>query len=42
MPPKKEVKQEKLLLGRPGNSLKSGIVCTADMCVLRAAIPSNN
>lgn len=27
MPPKKEVKQEKILLGRPGNSLKSGIVC---------------
>ena len=33
MPPKKEVKQEKILLGRPGNSLKSGIVCTANMCV---------
>jgi hypothetical protein len=28
MPPKKEVKQEKILLGRPGNNLKSGIVCT--------------
>jgi hypothetical protein len=27
MPPKKEVKQEKILLGRPGNNLKSGIVC---------------
>ena len=26
MPPKKAVKEEKLLLGRPGNSLKSGIV----------------
>jgi hypothetical protein len=26
MPPKKVVKEEKLLLGRPGNSLKSGIV----------------
>jgi len=39
MPPKKEVKQEKVLLGRPGNSLKSGIVCTtADMCVFRAAL----
>lgn len=33
MPPKKEVKQEKILLGRPGNNLKSGIVCTAKMCV---------
>ncbi|KXT14500.1 hypothetical protein AC579_9555 [Pseudocercospora musae] len=33
MPPKKEVKQEKVLLGRPGNNLKSGIVCTANMCV---------
>jgi hypothetical protein len=29
MPPKKEVKQEKILLGRPGNNLKSGIVCRA-------------
>lgn len=36
MPPKKEVKQEKVLLGRPGNSLKSGIVCTATLCVLCA------
>lgn len=27
MPPKKAVKEEKILLGRPGNSLKSGIVC---------------
>lgn len=27
MPPKKEVQQEKVLLGRPGNNLKSGIVC---------------
>jgi hypothetical protein len=26
MPPKKAVKEEKLLLGRPGNNLKSGIV----------------
>jgi len=31
MPPKKEVKQEKLLLGRPGNSLKSGIVGLANV-----------
>ena len=29
MGPKKEVKPEKILLGRPGNNLKSGIVCTA-------------
>jgi hypothetical protein len=28
MPPKKAVKEEKVLLGRPGNNLKSGIVCT--------------
>jgi obg-like ATPase 1 len=28
MPPKKAVKEEKILLGRPGNNLKSGIVCT--------------
>ena len=27
MPPKKAVKEEKILLGRPGNNLKSGIVC---------------
>ncbi len=27
MPPKKAAKEEKILLGRPGNSLKSGIVC---------------
>lgn len=27
MPPKKVVKEEKVLLGRPGNNLKSGIVC---------------
>jgi obg-like ATPase 1 len=26
MGPKKPVKEEKILLGRPGNSLKSGIV----------------
>ena len=26
MPPKKGVKEEKILLGRPGNNLKSGIV----------------
>jgi hypothetical protein len=27
MPPKKAAKEEKILLGRPGNNLKSGIVC---------------
>lgn len=27
MPPKKAPVQEKVLLGRPGNNLKSGIVC---------------
>jgi hypothetical protein len=27
MPPKKVVKEEKIILGRPGNNLKSGIVC---------------
>jgi len=26
MPPKKQVQEEKILLGRPGNNLKSGIV----------------
>lgn len=29
MPPKKAVKEEKILLGRPGNNLKSGIVCSS-------------
>lgn len=38
MPPKKAVKEEKILLGRPGNNLKSGIVRAANMCVLRASI----
>ena len=27
MPPKKQVAEKKVLLGRPGNNLKSGIVC---------------
>ncbi|KAF2131652.1 GTP-binding protein-like protein YchF [Dothidotthia symphoricarpi CBS 119687] len=31
MPPKKAVKEEKVLLGRPGNSLKSGIVGLANV-----------
>ncbi|QIX02345.1 hypothetical protein AMS68_007862 [Peltaster fructicola] len=31
MPPKKQVKEEKLLLGRPGNSLTSGIVGLANV-----------
>ncbi|KAF3769014.1 putative GTP-binding protein [Cryphonectria parasitica EP155] len=31
MPPKKQVEQEKILLGRPGNSLKSGIVGLANV-----------
>ncbi|KAF2735225.1 GTP-binding protein-like protein YchF [Polyplosphaeria fusca] len=31
MPPKKQVKEEKILLGRPGNSLKSGIVGLANV-----------
>lgn len=35
MPPKKNVVQEKVLLGRPGNNLKSGIVCEHDpSCLL--------
>jgi obg-like ATPase 1 len=29
MPPKKAAKEEKILLGRPGNNLKSGIVCSS-------------
>lgn len=31
MPPKKEIKVEKILLGRPGNNLKSGIVGLANV-----------
>ena len=32
MPPKKAVQEEKILLGRPGNNLKSGIVgCMAGL-----------
>ncbi|KAK3394658.1 P-loop containing nucleoside triphosphate hydrolase protein [Podospora didyma] len=31
MPPKKQVQEEKILLGRPGNSLKSGIVGLANV-----------
>ncbi len=31
MPPKKAAAEEKILLGRPGNSLKSGIVCLLEM-----------
>ena len=34
MPPKKNVKEEKILLGRPGNNLKSGIVCLLFICSL--------
>jgi hypothetical protein len=40
MPPKKAVKEEKILLGRPGNNLKSGIVCS---CVMeRSAVSVSN
>lgn len=31
MPPKKQVVEEKIPLGRPGNSLKSGIVGLANV-----------
>lgn len=31
MPPKKQVVEEKILLGRPGNNLKSGIVGLANV-----------
>ena len=34
MPPKKVVKEEPVQLGRPGNSLNAGIVCTNVMYVL--------
>lgn len=34
MPPKKAVKEEKILLGRPGNNLKSGIVCLFPRCCM--------
>lgn len=35
MPPKKKVEEKKILLGRPGNSLKSGIVCMTTLTRLR-------
>jgi obg-like ATPase 1 len=31
MPPKKVVQEEKILLGRPGNNLKSGIVSVVNL-----------
>jgi obg-like ATPase 1 len=34
MPPKKNVVEEKVLLGRPGNSLKSGIVSRSPCAVV--------
>jgi hypothetical protein len=43
MPPKKPVQEEKILLGRPGNSLKSGIVSFLDCLASRtsaAGIPA--
>jgi obg-like ATPase 1 len=43
MPPKKQVKEEKVLLGRPGNNLKSGIVLLPfNMCSLTAIADSFN
>lgn len=38
MPPKKAVKEEKIWLGRPGNNLKSGIVCTVTLDRLRNTV----
>ena len=35
MPPKKQVEEKKVLLGRPGNSLKSGIVCRTHLSTTR-------
>lgn len=43
MPPKKAAVQEKVLLGRPGNNLKSGIVCEQDptkLLIFSSAPPS--
>lgn len=37
MPPKKAPVQEKVMLGRPGNNLKSGIVC--ELCPHRLVFP---
>jgi len=41
MPPKKVVKEEPVQLGRPGNSLNAGIVCT-NMYVLCTALPNTS
>ena len=35
MGPKKKEEEKKVLLGRPGNNLKSGIVCTATQSTVR-------
>jgi hypothetical protein len=46
MPPKKAAKEEKILLGRPGNNLKSGIVCCSavNLCqiltIFRSVLPT--
>lgn len=41
MPPKKKEEEKKVLLGRPGNSLKSGIVRTIQPHTSPSALPLN-
>ena len=41
MPPKKAVKEDKILLGRPGNNLKSGIVCRGSNLVQKVRTEAN-
>lgn len=43
MPPKKVVEEKKVLLGRPGNNLNAGIVCTNMyvLCTMSSALVAN-
>jgi hypothetical protein len=43
MPPKKVVEEKKVLLGRPGNNLNAGIVCTNMyvLCTISSALVAN-
>lgn len=42
MAPKKKEEEKKILLGRPGNSLKSGIVCRNTLFLMRVAFLLNS
>lgn len=42
MPPKKKEEEKKVLLGRPGNSLKSGIVCRQPLTLPSVRVTNRN